>query len=119
MPTARNGLGLAAASYGQLYAVGGSNSGGSNFSSALATVEEYDPAANSWATRAPMPTARNGLGLAAASYGQLYAVGGSNSGCSNSSIALAPVEEYDPAANSWATRAPMPTARNGLGLTTA
>ena len=88
MPTARNSLGVAAASNGKLYAVGGED--GNN----LGTVEEYDPATDSWATRAPMPTGRNSLGVAVASNGKLYAVGGYNGSI------LATVEEYDPATRS-------------------
>jgi N-acetylneuraminic acid mutarotase len=106
MPTARSGLGLAAASNGKLYAVGGTDTGNTT----LATVEEYDPATDTWVSKAPMPTARADLGLAAASNGKLYAVGGGF---------LATVEEYDPATNTWATKAPMPTARSYLGLAAA
>jgi len=57
---------------GKLYAVGGF--GMDLFE--VATVEEYDPATNTWATKAPMPTARGRLGLAAAGNAKLYAVGG-------------------------------------------
>jgi N-acetylneuraminic acid mutarotase len=104
MTTARFGLGLAAASNGKLYAVGGSSGG-----FGLSTVEEYDPASNTWATRASMPTGRSYLGLAAASNGKLYAVGGTGG---NSTLNT--VEEYDPASDTWATRANMPTPRYGL-----
>src|SRR5690348_9196122 len=73
MPTLRSELGLAAAPNGKLYAVGGT----SNFNAAIATVEEYDPATNTWATKRPMPTARrDSPGLATAPNGKLYAVGG-------------------------------------------
>jgi len=111
MPTARHHIGLAAASNGKLYAVGGSTSGNSGVT-ALRTVEEYNPATNTWATRAPMPTGRYGLALAAASNGKLYAVGGRNSVNSY----LSTVEEYDPASDSWASRASMSTALTSLGL---
>jgi N-acetylneuraminic acid mutarotase len=78
----------------------------------LNVVEEYDPATNKWATKAPMPTARFSLALAAASNGKLYAVGGFGS---NLDI-VAAVEEYDPTTDRWATKAPMLTPRAGLGL---
>ena len=79
------------------------------------TREAYDPAPDTWASRAPMPTARYGLALAAASNGKLYAAGGFN----GSGTFYNRVEEYDPASNSWATRTGMPAARIGLGRAAA
>src|SRR5262249_16267979 len=60
MPTARLFHGLAAAPNGKLYAVGGYNiasvaAGGCG--GECKTVEEYDPATNSWAPRAALATA--------------------------------------------------------------
>ncbi len=69
---------------------------------------------NTWTDRAPMPTSRFGLGLAAAQNGKLYAVGGYNNGG-----AQATVEEYDPDLNTWRARVPLPTPRSGLGLAVA
>ena len=40
------------------------------------SVEEYDPSTNTWATKAPMPTARQNLAAAAAANGRVYAIGG-------------------------------------------
>src|SRR5438034_966710 len=68
------------------------------------------PGGGSWTTKAPMPTARFGLGAAAVN-GVLYAVGGANGGGD-----LATVEAYDPVTNTWTTQAPMPTARYSLGV---
>ena len=113
MPTARSALGLVA-SGGKLYAVGGLNNEGS-----VATVEEYDPATDRWAVRAPMPTSRAFLGLAAAETGKLYAAGGVNQRRRRRRVTLATLEEYDPATDTWATKAPMPTARGRLGLAAA
>jgi N-acetylneuraminic acid mutarotase len=98
-----------------LYAVGGRDDG------PLATVEEYDPAANSWTTKTPMSGARRDLALAAAPNGKLYAVGGVAQGtnpCPPTGL-CAKVEEYDPASNTWTAKAPMPTARLYLGLAPA
>src|SRR5262245_51520767 len=72
-----------------------------------------DALADSWATRAPMPTARQHLGVAAAGNGKLYAIGGFNGAY------VATVEEYDPATNTWTTKTPMPTARSQFGVATA
>lgn len=66
---------------------------------------EYDPAADSWATRTPMPTARYQF-AAAGLNGKLYAIGGRTDA---GPVGL--VEEYDPDTDSWTTRAPMPTPR--------
>jgi N-acetylneuraminic acid mutarotase len=110
MPTGRNGLGVAAIN-GVLYAVGGFSSRGA---SALGTVEAYDPTTNTWTAKASMPTARGYLGVAAIG-GILFAVGGGPDPGNNSG-ALATVEAYDPATDTWTTKAPMPTARTLLGV---
>ena len=104
MPTGRGRLGVAAATNGKLYAVGGSEATPASF---LNSVEEYDPLADRWTTRTAMPTARDGLGLAA-SNGKLYAVGGLNDAPTPYFVAV--VEAYDPATDTWATRAPMQPA---------
>ena len=82
----------------------------------LDTVEEYDPSTNTWRPRAPMPTARNHMGAGTVS-GKIYVIGGRLTGAF--SIAMPGntdvVQEFDPAGNAWATRAPMPTARSGGG----
>ena len=64
---------------------------------------------NVWVTRAPMPTPRSGFGLAAASNGKLYAIGGNVSG-GGELLPIGTVEEYDPATDHWRTRASMPNS---------
>jgi N-acetylneuraminic acid mutarotase len=120
MPTARFDLGLAAASNGKVYAIGGmddkvpqSNPAG-NPGNILATVEEYDPATDTWASKKPIPTGRILQGLAAANNGKLYAIGGAIAVGplgSLESLTVGTVEEYDPETDTWTTKAPMPTAR--------
>jgi len=112
MPTARAELGLAAAPDGKLYAVGGSDY--FMFSQGVATVEEYNPSANMWRARAPMPTGLYGLSTVTAPNGRLYAIGGTIT-----TTIVAPVEEYNPLADSWVTREDMPTARSGLAAVAA
>ncbi|MBI2491784.1 MAG: galactose oxidase [Candidatus Rokubacteria bacterium] len=85
---------------------------------------EYDPAADSWRALAPMPSKR-GSPVAAAAGGKLYVIGGASThpGSPATSIhparphrAVAMVEEYDPATNTWRARSPMPTARNHAAI---
>jgi hypothetical protein len=109
MPESRYGLGVAVGPNGRIYAIGGYN--GTN---ELATVEEFDPAANAWAAKAKMPTARSALGVVTARNGKIYAIGGFDS-----TSRLSTVEEYDPATNTWAARASMPTPRSALGVAAA
>jgi N-acetylneuraminic acid mutarotase len=63
-----------------------------------------------WITKAPMPTARAGLGVVTVN-GKIYAIGGMN----NDSY-LGVNEEYDPVTDKWTTKAPMPTARSGFAI---
>jgi N-acetylneuraminic acid mutarotase len=75
MPTARYALGVGVSANGILYAVGGHITLAPGIT--VATVEAYDPLANSWTTAGSMPTARYYVGVAGA-YDLLYAVGGYN-----------------------------------------
>jgi hypothetical protein len=68
-----------------------------------ATVE------NTWVEKAPMPTARSGLGVATVN-GNIYAIGGSNSGY------VATNEEYNVTTNTWKTKANMPTSRGYFAI---
>ncbi len=123
MPTARGGCGAAVAS-GRIYVIGGAGPvrGASSPvirprqpQQSFGTVEEYDPATNGWRTRAQMPTPCNHFGCEALN-GKVYAIGGRLSGAfiigfpGNTAL----VQVYDPATDSWATKAPMPTPRSGL-----
>ncbi len=110
MPTAREHLAVGVVN-GILYTVGGFNS----TSGALATLEAYDPGTDTWTTNASMFTPRYGRDVAVIN-GTLYAVGGfasfsSATGLWSTSTTL---EAYDPATDTWTTKAPMPTARADL-----
>jgi len=61
---------------------------------------------DSWTTLEPMPTARDGLGVAVVD-GKIYAIGG---------VVNAINEMYDPATNTWTTKTPMPTPRGRFGI---
>jgi len=64
---------------------------------------------NSWATVAPLPTARSALAAAWGLDGRIYAISGANF-----SGVLPTVEAYDVWTNTWATVAPLPTAHSAL-----
>jgi N-acetylneuraminic acid mutarotase len=97
----------------RLYIIGGYKKSGLSVWGPVATVYVYDPAADAWSERAPMPTARGALSVAVHE-GQLYAIGGYE-GRANS----AAVEVYDPVRDSWTSRAPLPTPRDHLATATA
>ena len=82
----------------------------------------YDPDTDSWKELAPMPTPR-GAAQAVAVGGKIYVIGGAHANIPGKppteplwvgvpQIVVGTVEEYDPATNTWRSRAPMPTGRN-------
>jgi len=85
---------------GKIYAIGGHLSPGIDF----ATVEEYDPATDTWIKKADMPTARASLSTSVVN-GKIYAIGGGWLDF------LSTLEEYDPATDTWTKKADMPTAK--------
>ena len=107
MPTGRPGLSTSVVD-GKIYAIGGNKW---DYTTATAThfstVEEYDPATDTWTTRTDMPTARSGLSSSVVN-GKIYAIGGQ----SNEVFCLSTVEVYDPVTDTWTPKADMmPTAR--------
>jgi len=108
MPTARACLSTNAVN-GRIYAIGGTPGSGEWYQG-LSTVEEYDPATDTWTTKADMPTARTYISTCEVN-GRIYAIGGLTTGAGDH---LSPVEEYDPATDTWTRKADMPTARSGL-----
>jgi N-acetylneuraminic acid mutarotase len=88
----------------------------------IANALVYDPAADSWKEIAPMPTPR-GSAMAVTVGGKIFVIGGAHANIPGKplteplwvgvpQIVTGTVEEYDPVANTWRTRAPMPTGRN-------
>src|SRR5258707_816228 len=84
------------------------------------TLEVFDTDTNTWTKLAPMPTPRNHHSIAYVD-GKLYAIGGRVGSCYSGgwSSNVWMNEAYDIATNTWATRAPMPTARSAGGRATA
>lgn len=116
MPTPRTELGVATVN-NRLYAIGG-YSGTALPGSVLQTVEEYDPATDTWTRKADMPTARRQLVVVAVN-GRIYAIGGVDFTSDTSALVYSyATEEYDPATDTWAAKAPIPTGggvNNHLG----
>src|ERR1051326_6071290 len=59
-----------------------------------------------WAVKAPMPTARHDMATSPVN-GVIYAIGGKDLADND----LGTVEAYDPASNTWTTKASMPMPR--------
>ncbi len=92
---------------GKIYAIGGYTIGGDR----VASMESYDPAANTWSARASMSGARAGM-AAAVINNTIYVVGGVAVAGGGRSIPLNTVEAYDAVTDTWTTKAPMLTARS-------
>ena len=105
MPTARGWL-AAAGINGFLYAIGGT-AGGKYFYNNL---EAYDPVANTWIIKSPMPTPRAAPAVGIIN-GKLYVAGGLATTSTIPVPVVNSLEVYDPAADTWSVKPPMPTAR--------
>ncbi len=115
MPTARNHLGAAALN-GRIYAIGGRLTAAFSIVMPGQTdaVQEYDPAADSWATKAPMPTPRSG-GAVAVLNNRLYVAGGEVQ-TYQFVAAFRAFEAYDPATDTWAQLPYMPSPRHSFAM---
>lgn len=119
MHQARGALGVAVVE-GKIFAIGGSTvttimssyrSGG-----VVSTNEVYDPSANIWTIKTPMPTPR--ANFATAVYqDKVYCFGGFtkvNTTWGYLEQGSTVNEVYDPAKDTWEAKSPMPTARSYL-----
>ena len=86
----------------------------------IADTWEYDPAADSWKSLAPLPTKR-GAAVAVEVGGKIYVIGGATTVAGSKdpyftffgpSLVLTTNEVFDPATNKWESRKPMSVARN-------
>lgn len=127
MHEARGYMGVAAVN-GRMYVIGGD--AGSEIGNVMTgtgmtyhvvnTTEEYDPDLDAWIFKAPMPTARALFGIAVYQ-NKVYCIGGYNGTVRyigphdyDYKIEYFDVgvnEVYDPATNTWETKAAMPTPR--------
>ncbi len=120
MPTGR-GSPVAVTIGDKMYVIGGAVPGPNQTAvhparphTSVGTVEEYDPATNTWRARASMPTPRNHA-TAGAVNGKAYVIGGRVGAAfiSGGSSNIGVIEAYDPVTDSWSQGlARMPTARS-------
>lgn len=114
MPTARNSH-AAAVIDGKMYVVGGrqftEQENGEYANVNVASLEVYDPEAESWKTLAPLPQAAGGIAATSVD-GKLYVFGGEQWVPKQAVIAEAWV--YDPALDRWTSVPDMPTPRHGM-----
>lgn len=92
---------------GKIYVFGGLDAADNT----VRSVFEYDPASDKWAQKTDMPTARC-FASASMVNDKIYVIGGSNGALGvGGEHALATVEEYDPATDTWTAKADMLTVR--------
>jgi N-acetylneuraminic acid mutarotase len=105
MPTPRSGFAIAVYQ-NKIYCIGGFIGNGKY----TGVNEVYDPATNTWENKTAMPTARFELQANVAN-GKIYLIGGYDPelyAFPNSTSNLN--EVYDPATDTWTTKAPIPVA---------
>lgn len=95
-PPHSHGWGYAGVIGGKFHVTGGSSA-----------LDVYDPATNTWSGRAPLPR-RRWLGAGAAVGGKLYVVGGFQDDPDGTTKVVRTTIVYDPATDTWASRAPYP-----------
>jgi N-acetylneuraminic acid mutarotase len=115
MHFSRTGAGAAAVT-GIVYVIGGSqryNVTGTGFSYlSINATEAYNPATDTWTLKMPMPTSRDGFGVAVYQ-NKIYCIGGRSASATGSQATNAN-EVYDTETDSWQTKTSMPTARYGI-----
>ena len=82
--------------------------GGDLHAAPVSTVEQYDPATDTWTRKANMPTARS-YPSATVLGGKIYVIGGGDWNGPNFSRVV--VEMYDPATDTWKIQPPMNVKR--------
>lgn len=105
MPTPREGFAIAVCQ-GKIYCIGGTTEEPPyDMWGAVGVNEAYDPATNSWQTKASMPYPVTDL-QASVVNGKIYCIGGVNA----SNVGSTANQVYDPATNTWSLDAPLPTS---------
>lgn len=94
----------------KLYVIGGWDTSDGYGGPPVGTNEVYDPATNTWATKAPMPVPVRGAACAAID-GKIYVAGGSKTARDVPDYDNT-LQIYDTATDTWSTGPPMPTPRD-------
>lgn len=88
---------------GKVYLAGGRT----GYGATLAINQEYDPATDTWLTKAPLTQHR--IPATSAVYNnKLYVFGGNSKTSESQNTALTSVEVYDPSLNTWENKSPLP-----------
>lgn len=98
---------------GRFYLVGGGTPGIETSSDLLV----YDPAANSWTARQPVPLAGEAHGVAS-SLGMVCAIGGRLAASGNFNTPYSDVSCYDPATDQWTAAPSLPRALQEVAAVT-
>ena len=110
LPQACGAIGCAALD-GAIHAIGGAIGDTFADKKSIDMHVVYDPKADAWTTRRPMPTGRDHTGTLTAD-GRIHVIGGRvDSFHTNSNLH----HSYDAKEDKWYMRAPLPTARSGHG----
>jgi len=114
IPTPTTDLACAAGG-GRVYCMGGYDS----VFNVLDTLLEYNPSTDAWTTKASLPIGRGDL-TAAFLNGGIFVVGGWRTDDGWSTLyTLKSVDFYNPATNTWSSKAALSQARGDLALTVA
>lgn len=104
---AQEGLGAAAVG-NTVFAIGGNIEAARN--------DAFDALTNTWSAKTPVPTGRVEAAGVIAVGGLIYVISGLCRSTCSPNVMTNAVEVYDPAANTWSVKAPIPTARNRAGV---
>jgi N-acetylneuraminic acid mutarotase len=110
MPTARSDFGIAVYQ-NKIYVIGGTNGSGiaAGESQLTGVTEVYNPITDTWETKTSMPNPRQGLEANVVS-DKIYLIGGVRYAGEFVHLEFDENDVYDPATDSWTTKAPLPTA---------
>jgi N-acetylneuraminic acid mutarotase len=96
---------------GKVYAMGGMVKGSGTTYTAIKDTYVFDPVANAWDVKTPVPNATAFAAAAPTSAGKIWVMGGFSTSAITSQQKL--VQEYDPAGNAWIQQSQLARPRGG------